>query len=83
MRNFTVAAWEKGRHRDRELTPVWAQTAEEAIEVVAALRAIRNGGAVYEAWPRNEPSCILRVTLETRRPQLRLHLEGAAGTARS
>jgi hypothetical protein len=69
-RNFIVAAWEKSRRRQRDLRRVQAESHEEAVAVVAASRILTEEGAVYEAWPAEEPGCILRITLKPRRPRL-------------
>jgi hypothetical protein len=68
-RNFIVAAWGKSRQRQRELQQVQAKSHEEAVAVVAASRTLTKDGAVYEAWPAQDPGSILRITLEPRRPQ--------------
>ena len=64
--NFVVAAWEKCRRRQRELREVRAKSHEEAVALVAASRVLTKEGAVYEAWPVQQPGCILRITLEPR-----------------
>jgi hypothetical protein len=62
MRKFVVAAWERRRHRERELREVEAETAEHAVVAVAVSRT---GGdeVVYEAWPDDDPSSNLRMIL--------------------
>lgn len=65
-RQFIVAAWENGRHEQRELQQVEASSHEEAIAAVAASRAATDVAVVYEAWPRTEPDSVVRITLESR-----------------
>ena len=67
MRNFVVAAWERRRHRERELHQVTAETAEHAIVAVASSRPLEEQPGVYEAWPAKEPRNILRMVLAPRR----------------
>jgi hypothetical protein len=70
VRNFVVAAWERRRHRERELSVVEADTAEHAIaEIAAALPAEQQPG-IYEAWPVEDPAHMVRVTYG-RRPKTR------------
>lgn len=64
MRNFVVAAWERTRHRERRLSKVEADTAEQAILKVAASGPESPRSIVYEAWPPRDPERNLRMTLE-------------------
>jgi len=76
MRNFVVAAWERRRHRERELHQVTAETAEHAIVAVASSRPLEDQPGVYEAWPAEQPELNLRITYAApRRRQLRLKSE--------
>ena len=62
-----VAARELRRQRESGPEIVEAETAEHAVvRVVGALPAAEQAG-VYEAWPVEEPSASLRVTLATPR----------------
>jgi hypothetical protein len=64
MRNFVVAAWERRRHRERELHRVTAETAEHAIVAIASSR------------PLEQPELNLRITYAAPlRPQFRLRPE--------
>lgn len=72
MRKFVVAAWERRRHRERELRTVEADTAEHAVVAVAVTRGGESSEIVYEAWPEGEPGCNLRMILGRRERQLRL-----------
>lgn len=65
MRKFVVAAWERQRHRERELQTVDADTAEHAVVAVAVTRQTADE-VVYEAWPEGEPGCNLRMVLGRR-----------------
>ena len=65
MRKFVVAAWERQRHRERELRTVEAETAEHAVVVVAVTRQTADE-VVYEAWPEGEPGTNLRMVLGRR-----------------
>ena len=64
MRNYVVAAWERRRHRERELHQVTAETAEHAIVAIASSRPLEQQPGIYEAWPaeaaRAEPPHHLR-----------------------
>jgi hypothetical protein len=70
MRNFVVAAWEQERRRERQLRWVEADAAEHAIVAVAASRPHDRRITVYEAWPEDDPTNNLRITLERRSRQL-------------
>jgi hypothetical protein len=72
MRNYVVAAWERRRHRERELHQVTAETAEHAIVAVASSRPLDEQPGVYEAWPTESPELNLRITYAA--PRRRLHL---------
>jgi hypothetical protein len=63
MRDFVVAAWERGRQRRRDLRWVEADTAEHAVLKVAASRPPGRQGVVYEAWRPERPEHNLRLTL--------------------
>lgn len=63
MRNFVVAARERGRTRRRELHRVEADTAEHAVLMVAATRPAGQQGAIYDAWRPGAPEHMLRMTL--------------------
>ena len=65
MRSFVVAAWDRGRHRRRDLQEVRAETAEHAIQRVVATRPLATR-AVYEAWPMREPENNLRMMFAQR-----------------
>ncbi len=67
MRNFVVAAWERRRKPERELSVIKADTAEHAIVRLAASRPEAEQAGVYEAWPVDEPGCSLRLTFARRR----------------
>lgn len=67
MRNFVVAAWERRRDLERELSVVKAETAEHAIVRLAASRPPADQAGVYEAWPEDEPASSLRLTFAQRR----------------
>ncbi len=58
-----VAAWERSRRRERRLRLVEADTAEHAITVVASDREEAEQPGVYEAWPAEDPTANLRMTL--------------------
>jgi hypothetical protein len=75
MRSFVVAAWERRRHRERELHQVTAETAEHAILAVASSRPLEEQPGVYEAWPTEQPGLNLRITYAAPRRQLRLQAE--------
>jgi hypothetical protein len=76
MRNFVVAAWERRRHRERELHRVTAETAEHAIVAIASSRPLEQQPGVYEAWPAEQPELNLRITYAAPlRPQFRLRPE--------
>lgn len=66
MRNFVVAAWERRRTPERELSVIKADTAEHAIVRLAASRPEADQAGVYEAWPVDEPGCSLRLTFAQR-----------------
>jgi hypothetical protein len=72
MRSFVVAAWERRRHRERELHEVEAETAEHAIVAVASSRPLADQPGIYEAWPADSPELNLRITYAHHRRQLRL-----------
>jgi hypothetical protein len=75
MRKFVVAAWERQRHRERELRTVEAETAEHAVVAVAVTRQTDGHGGgevVYEAWPEGEPGSNMRMILGQPDRQLRL-----------
>jgi hypothetical protein len=76
MRKFVVAAWERQRHRERELRTVEADTAEHAVVAVAVTRQPdgqqADGEVVYEAWPEKEPGSNMRMILGRVDRQLRL-----------
>jgi predicted oxidoreductase len=65
-RNFVVAAWERGRHRERRLRQVEADTAEHAVITVASSGSAENQEVVYEAWPSETPASNLRMVLQHR-----------------
>lgn len=69
MRNFVVAAWERRRNPERELSVIKADTAEHAIVRLAASRPLSEQPGVYEAWPVDEPACTVRLTFAQRRKQ--------------
>jgi hypothetical protein len=71
MRKFVVAAWERRRHRERELSEVEAETAEHAVVAVAVTREPADE-VVYEAWPDDDPGCNLRMVFGRRYRQLEL-----------
>jgi len=73
MRNFVVAAWERRRHRERQLHQVTAETAEHAIVAVASSRPLEDQPGVYEAWPAEQPELNLRITYAA--PKRQLHLQ--------
>jgi hypothetical protein len=75
MRNFVVAAWERNRHRERELRHVVAGTAEQAIVAIAAARPLHHQPGVYEAWPADDPGSNLRITYAAAARQLPLRPE--------
>jgi hypothetical protein len=76
MRSYVVAAWERRRHRERELHQVTADTAEHAIVAVASSRPLDQQPGIYEAWPAEAPELNLRITYaHRRRRQLRLRPE--------
>lgn len=62
MRNFVVAAWERRRHRERELSVVEADTAEHAIAAIAGALPAEQQPGIYEAWPAEDPAHMVRVT---------------------
>ena len=72
MRNFVVAAWERRRHRERELHEVTAETAEHANVAIASSRPLDEQPGVYEAWPTGSPELNLRITYAAPRRQLTL-----------
>lgn len=69
MRNFVVAAWERRRKSERELSVVEADTAEHAIVRLAASRPEDEQPGVYEAWPIDDPGSAVRLTFAQRRKQ--------------
>ena len=69
MRNFVVAAWERRRKPEREVSVVKADTAEHAIARLAASRPPAEQAGVYEAWPVDDPGSSLRLTFAERPPQ--------------
>ncbi len=75
MTNFVVAAWERRRHRERELHKVTAETAEHAIVAIASSRPLEEQPGVYEAWPAEKPELNLRITYAAPRRQLRLQAD--------
>ena len=75
MRRYVVAAWERRRHRERELHQVTADTAEHAIVEIASARPLDEQPGVYEAWPAESPELNLRITYGPPRRQLRLRPE--------
>jgi hypothetical protein len=75
MRNYVVAAWERRRHRERELHQVTAETAEHAIVAIASSRPLHEQPGIYEAWPAGAPECNLRITYAATRRPLRLRPE--------
>jgi hypothetical protein len=75
MRSFVVAAWERRRHRERELHEVTAETAEHAIIAVASSRPLEEQPGIYEAWPVEQPELNLRITYAAPRRQLQLQPE--------
>jgi hypothetical protein len=76
MRNFVVAAWERRRHRERELHQVTAETAEHAIVAIASSRPLEQQPGVYEAWPAEQPELNLRIIYAApRHRQFRLRPE--------
>ncbi len=66
MRNFVVAAWERRRKTERELSVIKADTAEHAIVRLAASRPPAEQPGVYEAWPVDDPGSSLRLTFAQR-----------------
>ncbi|HKZ12215.1 MAG TPA: hypothetical protein VJL81_00075 [Solirubrobacterales bacterium] len=76
MRTYFVAAWERRRHRERELHHVTAETAEHAIVAIASSRPLEEQPGIYEAWPAESPELNLRITYEHPRRQLRLSPDG-------
>ena len=76
MRSYVVAAWERQRHRERELHEVTAETAEHAIVAVASSRPIEEQPGVYEAWPAEQPELNLRITYAAPKRQLSLQPKG-------
>jgi hypothetical protein len=75
MRDFVVAAWQRNRHRERDLRHVVASTAEQAIVAIAAARPLHRQPGVYEAWPADDPGSNLRITYAAANRQLRLRPE--------
>lgn len=75
MRSFVVAAWERRRHRERELHEVTAETAENAIVAVASSRPLEEQPGIYEAWPAERPELNLRITYAAPRSRVRLRAE--------
>jgi predicted RNA-binding protein associated with RNAse of E/G family len=76
VRNYVVAAWERRRHRERELHQVTAETAEHAIVAIASAKPLDEQPGVYEAWPAEAPELNLRITYEApRRRHFRLRPE--------
>jgi hypothetical protein len=71
MRNYVVAAWERRRHRERELHQVTAETAEHAIVAIASSRPLDQQPGVYEAWPTEAPELNLRITYAAPRRRAR------------
>ena len=69
MRNFVVAAWERRRKPERELSVIKADTAEHAIVRLAASRPPDDQPGVYEAWPVDDPGSTVRLTFAQRRKQ--------------
>jgi hypothetical protein len=69
VRNFVVAAWERRRKQERELSVIKADTAEHAIVRLAASRPPHEQAGVYEAWPVDDPGSSLRLTFAQRRKQ--------------
>ena len=70
MRNFVVAAWERRRKTERELSVIKADTAEHAIVRLAASRPPAEQPGVYEAWPVDDPGSSVRLTFAQRgKPQ--------------
>jgi len=69
VRNFVVAAWERRRKPERELSVIKADTAEHAIVRLAASRPPNEQAGVYEAWPVDDPGSSLRLTFAQRREQ--------------
>jgi hypothetical protein len=76
MRSYFVAAWERRRHRERELHKVTAETAEHAIVAIASSRPLEQQPGIYEAWPVESPELNLRIVYAHPRRQLRLQPEG-------
>jgi len=66
-RQFVVTACQDSRRG--ELVQVEAASHEEAVTLVAESQTLTEGGVVYEAWPADEPNCILRVTLVPHKPR--------------
>jgi hypothetical protein len=69
VRNFVVAAWERRRKTERELSVIKADTAEHAIVRLAASRPAHEQPGVYEAWPVDDPASTVRLTFAQRRKQ--------------
>jgi hypothetical protein len=69
VRNFVVAAWERRRNQERELSVIKADTAEHAIVRLASSRPPAEQAGVYEAWPVDEPACTVRLTFAQWRKQ--------------
>lgn len=64
MQVFVVAAREGSQ---RELHTVEAETAEHAIEQIAAQLPELEQAGTYEAWPQQDPHTILRMDFRRRR----------------
>jgi hypothetical protein len=75
MRDFVVAAWERNRHRERDLRHVIAGTAEQAIVAIVGARPLHHQPGVYEAWPAADPGSNLRITYAAATRQLPLRPE--------
>lgn len=76
MRSYFVAAWERRRHRERELHQVTAETAEHAIVAIASSRPLEQQPGIYEAWPAESPELNLRITYAHPRRQRRFRPNG-------
>jgi hypothetical protein len=61
VRRFVVAARERSQPVRKD--PVEAPTAEHAIAKVANARKRSEPGTVFEAWPKDQPSQVVKFTI--------------------
>lgn len=61
MRRFVVAAREQSKPVRKDA--VEASTAEHAIGKVATTLKDRKPGTIFEAWPKDEPHYVVKVTI--------------------